>query len=73
MFVSSHISFPLSSLYPFSPPAYVIFRNIRKMEHVKVLKDIPVADIQNYLANCQQEFETSQLYSAARNEKFTDE
>jgi hypothetical protein len=30
-------------------------------------------DIQKYLADCEQEFETSQLYSAARDEKFTDE
>ena len=43
------------------------------MDNVKVLKDIPVADIQEYLTNCKQEFETSQLYSSERNEKFTNE
>ena len=43
------------------------------MEHVKVLTNICVKDIQEYLINCEQDFETSQLYSSTRNEKFTDE
>lgn len=43
------------------------------MEHVKVLTNICVKDIQEYLVNCKQEFDTSQLYSSTRNEKFTDE
>jgi hypothetical protein len=42
------------------------------MDRVIVLSDIPVDDIQNYLVNCNQDFETSQLYSSLRNEKFTD-
>ncbi len=43
------------------------------MDCVKALTNIPINDIQKYLADCKQEFETSQLYSAARDEKFTDE
>lgn len=44
------------------------------MDCVKALTltNIPISEIQNYLADCKQEFETSQLYSAARDEKFTD-
>lgn len=43
------------------------------MDRVKKLTGIDVGDIQAYLANCQLGFETSQLYSSARDEKFTDE
>jgi hypothetical protein len=40
---------------------------------VPVVSDnIAVDDIQNYLVNCNQDFEASQLYSSLRNEKFTD-
>jgi hypothetical protein len=40
---------------------------------VKPLSNIPISDIQEYLVNSKKDFETSQLYSAARDEKFTDE
>lgn len=40
---------------------------------VKPLSNIPISDIQQYLVNSKKEFQTSQLYSAARDEKFTDE
>jgi hypothetical protein len=43
------------------------------MDSVKELSNIGIAQIQEYLAECKQGFETSQLYSAARDEKFTDE
>jgi len=40
---------------------------------VTPLSNIPICDIQEYLVNSKKDFETSQLYSAARDEKFTDE
>ncbi|KAL9185543.1 hypothetical protein ACHAXT_003320 [Thalassiosira profunda] len=43
------------------------------MDRVKTLTGVPIGDLQSYLDNCNQEFETSQLYSSARDEKFTDE
>ena len=69
--ISSHSIFFL--FRPNEQEAAAALISSQTMEHVRVLKEINVADIQSYLANCKQEFETSQLYSAQRNEKFTDE
>jgi hypothetical protein len=43
------------------------------MDRVRELTAIAIKDIQKYLADCSQNFEPSQLYSTARNEKFVDE
>lgn len=41
---------------------------------VKNLTNVPTEDFQNnYLTACKQDFQTRQLYSASRDEKFTDE
>lgn len=43
------------------------------MEAVKSFSKLDVKKIQKFLADCDQHFETSQLYSSTRDEKFTDE
>jgi hypothetical protein len=53
--------------------AFFLSDSSTKMDCVKELSNIGIAQIQEYLAECKQGFETSQLYSAARDEKFTDE
>ena len=43
------------------------------MEAVKSFAKLDVTKIQQFLAECDQKFEKSQLYSSTRDEKFTDE
>eukprot|EP00121_Abeoforma_whisleri_P012040 Awhi_evm1s11114 len=43
------------------------------MEDVKSFKDLPIQQLQSYLAKNEQPFEKSQLYSSATDSKFVDE
>ena len=43
------------------------------MDTIKTFLNLDICGIQNYLATCEQPFESSQMYSSKRDEKFINE